>query len=105
MIRLIEESTQSTDTPQLSPTELLLDVTILLVAGSETTSNLLSAWVFLICTHKDAYKRLAEEVRTNISSNEDVDANKVLSLPYLRACINEVWLQLGQRACLALTTV
>lgn len=61
----------------------------LIVAGSETTSTLLSGALFLLTTNEDKLVRLTQEVRTHFKSDQEITLNTVNNLPYMLACLNE----------------
>lgn len=73
----------------LSSTEIILNMVLFASAGSETTSITLTAWTYLICTHKDVYDRLCNEIRSSFSSRAEIKVDSVMKLPYLGATINE----------------
>ncbi|KAF1359823.1 cytochrome P450 [Lizonia empirigonia] len=75
----------------LSDQELIINMTLLLSAGSETTANTLTAWTYFVCTHPNVYKRLIEEVRGQFKKAEDIvwDNVQPSELPYLEATIHE----------------
>lgn len=73
----------------LSPTEIILNMVLFASAGSETTSITLTAWNYLICTHRDAYDRLSAEIREHFPTRADIKVDAVMRLPYLGATIQE----------------
>lgn len=73
----------------LSSTEIILNMILFASAGSETTSITLTAWTYLILTHKTTYDRLATEIRSKFASSEEIKVDTVMTLPYLGATLNE----------------
>lgn len=62
---------------------------LFLSAGSETTSILLTAFIYLVSTNAGVYRRLTSEIRTAFSSTQDITLDSVMALDYLGASINE----------------
>lgn len=58
-------------------------------AGSDTTAIALSAWMYLMLTNDNAYKKLVAEIRGAFKSRQDIAWSGTKNLPYLEACINE----------------
>ncbi|RMZ73258.1 cytochrome P450 monooxygenase [Pyrenophora seminiperda CCB06] len=73
----------------LNPTEIILNMVLFVLAGSETTSIQLTALAHLLCTNPDAYKKLVEEIRSNFEKTTDITLATVMELPYLTACAKE----------------
>ncbi|KAM0145507.1 hypothetical protein ACHAPG_011587 [Botrytis cinerea] len=74
----------------LSDEELAANSSILVVAGSETTATLLSGVTFFLLKNPVAMKRLTDEVRSVMQSEEDITfANASANLPYMLACLEE----------------
>jgi cytochrome P450 len=73
----------------LAPTELLLNMTLLVTAGSETISSLLVTFMYNLCIHRDVYERLATMVRTTFADPSDITLQELEGLVYLDACIKE----------------
>jgi cytochrome P450 len=69
--------------------EIILNMVLLVVAGSETTANLLTGFTYLICTNHDVYQRLVAEIRGSFLSANDIKWETTKDLPYLTASINE----------------
>ena len=62
----------------------------LLVAGSDTSSSAMAATFFYLSRNKDAYEKVATEVRKAFQSGSDVRSGAALNgCVYLRATINE----------------
>jgi cytochrome P450 len=60
-----------------------------LIAGSETTSSMLSGATYLLLTNRSAYEKVAHEVRSSFTSNSDITLTSVSRLTYMLACLNE----------------
>lgn len=69
--------------------ELMSNGGILIIAGSETTSTLLTGAVFLLTTHPDVLDKLALEVRGQFKSSDEITLTSVNSLSYMLAVLNE----------------
>lgn len=62
----------------------------LLIAGSDTSSSALAATFFYLSRNKEAYEKVATEVRTAFSSSSEIRSGTGMSnCTYLRAAINE----------------
>ncbi|KAI6282924.1 hypothetical protein MCOR27_003516 [Pyricularia oryzae] len=73
----------------MSEAQLQSQASILVVAGSETTSSFLSATCYLLLKNPDALARLRREVRSAFSSLDDISADAAAALPYLNGVIEE----------------
>ncbi|KAL7895418.1 cytochrome P450 [Trichoderma sp. SZMC 28014] len=73
----------------LSKTEIQLNMALFISAGTDTTATALAGWTYFICTHPNVYKRLAAEIRGAFKANDEVKWDKVKSLAYLEATLNE----------------
>jgi len=73
----------------LSETEIILNMVLLISAGTETTASLLTGWTFFICTHPNVYSRLVAEIRGSFTSDRDITWETVKELSYLHATISE----------------
>ena len=60
-----------------------------LIAGSETTSSMLSGVTYLLLSNPETLKRVVEEVRTSFKSSDDITLTSVSCLRYMLACLNE----------------
>ncbi|TGO17744.1 hypothetical protein BTUL_0015g00800 [Botrytis tulipae] len=75
---------------QLSNEVIEAQATVVILAGSETSSVAETAAVYHILTHPDIYKKLRKEIRSSFASIEDIKLQDVLSkLPYLEAVVQE----------------
>ncbi|TEY53289.1 hypothetical protein BOTCAL_0250g00170 [Botryotinia calthae] len=73
----------------MSQTEIILNMVLLISAGTETTASLLTGWTYFICTHPEVYKRLTDETRGRFNSEQDITWDTVKDLPYLHATLSE----------------
>ncbi|RAL12233.1 cytochrome P450 [Aspergillus homomorphus CBS 101889] len=64
---------------------------LLLVAGSDTTSDALSATIYYLLYHQNSLARLTRELRTTFATEDSIrlDTASPTTSPYLHACINE----------------
>ena len=60
-----------------------------LIAGSETTSSMLSGVTYLLLSNPETLKKVVEEVRTSFKSESDITLTSVSCLTYMLACLNE----------------
>lgn len=82
---------------RLTDTEVVLNVALMISAGTDTTATALTGWTYFVCTHPDVYQRLIEEVRGAFLScdegqgdhDDDVSWDKVRNLAFLEATIFE----------------
>ena len=71
-----------------TPKEIVADGILAIVAGSDTTSILLShLWYFLL-RHPDCANRLQKEIDVAFPHGEDpMDFSRHVDMPYLNACM------------------
>ncbi|KAI4925621.1 alanine transaminase [Alternaria conjuncta] len=77
------------ESENLSNMDLFGMASALIVAGSNTTTYTMSAFVFFVCGHSDAYKKVIAEVRGRFASEEEITMVAAGELVYLKACIEE----------------
>ncbi len=73
----------------LSFAKLSSNALILVLAGSETTATTLSGATYLLLTRPEALEKLKEEVRSQFSSVDEINATSVNKLTYMLAVLNE----------------
>ncbi|KAF2669327.1 cytochrome P450 [Microthyrium microscopicum] len=73
----------------LKQDEIIVNGALFIVAGSETTANLLSGLFARLIWNPDKYAKLVEELRSNIKDPADLVSEKLKELPYMNACIEE----------------
>jgi cytochrome P450 len=72
--------------------QLGAESSLLIAAGADTTSLTLAAAFFYLVRHPQVLRTLEEEIRSAFSSSESADlmtSSKLVTLPYLRAVIDE----------------
>lgn len=73
-----------------SQVEMLLELRLLIIAGSDTSSTTMAAVFFYLTRNPDVLQRLQKELRdTFVSIDEIVTGPKIASCHYLRAVIDE----------------
>jgi cytochrome P450 len=82
LIKAVEEGT-------ISSSELDNQATILILAGSETTSVALTFSTYFLMTHRDVMGKLQQELKQNFRSESDIDMLSVNRLKYLQAVLQE----------------
>uniref|UniRef100_P9WEF1 Cyotochrome P450 monooxygenase vniB n=1 Tax=Virgaria nigra TaxID=1085564 RepID=VNIB_VIRNI len=75
--------------PGMSEQEILATMSILVIAGSETTGTALSGLLFYLSRNPTAYDHLVHEVRSTFQNEADITFRSTVPLEYLRACIDE----------------
>lgn len=73
----------------LHENEIILNGALFIVAGSETTANLLSGLVARLLWNRDKYDKLCTEIRDRFKEERDITYEATSKLPYLNACIEE----------------
>jgi cytochrome P450 len=68
--------------------------TLLVVAGSETTSTCITAIIRELARYPEKQERLAREVCGRFATADEITVSAIKSLPFLNACIDE-----GLRLC------
>lgn len=73
------------------PTEewLLAQANVLIVAGFDPITNLLSALVYYLCRSPDKTQKLVKEIREAFSSYDEINADALQNLKYLQAVLDE----------------
>lgn len=56
----------------LSTPEIIINSSVFIAAGSDTTAATLVAMSYLLCTHQEAYKKLVKEIRDRFQSPEEI---------------------------------
>ena len=73
----------------LHENEIILNGALFIVAGSETTANLLSGLIARLMWNRDKYDKLCAEIRSNFKEEKEITYEATSKLPYLNACIEE----------------
>lgn len=74
---------------KIPETEIEANMTLLIFAGSETTSSAMSAILTELLRNPDALKKVTEEVRSSFAKGEDITAASTKKLEFLTAVIKE----------------
>lgn len=69
--------------------ELLETAGSLLIAGSDSTATTLTAATYFLCSNRACLDKLAHEVRSSFESEGNMTLDRLLSLPYLQAVLEE----------------
>ena len=73
----------------LEHNEIILNSALFIVAGSETTANLLSGLIARLIWNKDKYEKLVAEIRASFKEETEINYEAASKLTYLNACIEE----------------
>ncbi|KAK0640554.1 cytochrome P450 monooxygenase [Cercophora newfieldiana] len=69
--------------------EIVENARLLVFAGSETTATALSGAAWLLAMHPEVQKKLAQEVRSEFKSGDEIDMHSVQKLKYMLAVLDE----------------
>lgn len=69
--------------------EFISNCGTVIVAGSDTTANLLAGVTHFLSQNKRCYDKLAHEVRSRFKSEDEITLAEVNQLEYLTACLTE----------------
>jgi len=69
--------------------EILPDSLLFLVAGHETTSNLLSWTTYLITQHPEVEEKISEEIKRVLGEKGEISSDNIQSLEYIDCVIQE----------------
>lgn len=73
----------------LSMNEMYSNSSTFMIAGTETTATLLSGLTYMLLKHPTYMKKLVAEIRETFPTRESITLQKLASLEYLNACIEE----------------
>jgi cytochrome P450 len=73
----------------MSLQEQYTNTEIFFIAGSETTATLLSGLTYYLLGKPETMARLVAEIRGAFASDDEIDLQRLASLPYLEACLQE----------------
>lgn len=73
----------------LSIAEIEANAATFVLAGSETTSALLSACTYYLLKNPTTYTRLVNEIRRAFGRQSDIKLSSIATLPYLNAVLDE----------------
>ncbi|KAH8985443.1 cytochrome P450 [Lactarius hatsudake] len=74
---------------QLSEEELVAQMAVFLIAGTDTTSSALSRILHLLSLHPDVQDKLRKELKEAQEDNEELTHDQLVSLPFLEAVCRE----------------
>ncbi|KAF8461531.1 putative cytochrome P450, partial [Kalaharituber pfeilii] len=80
---------QCTNDPEFSQVDFAANAQVLIAAGAETTSTLLSGVTYYIMKTRNVYQRLKEEIRSSFQNYWDINSLTTQQLPYLNTVIEE----------------
>ncbi|KAI8966500.1 cytochrome P450 monooxygenase-like protein [Daldinia sp. FL1419] len=87
---LHEAKDPDTSCPAYNESDLRGESTLLLIAGSDTTSTALTGIFFCLTGDPRRYQKLVDEILSTFDSAEDiVHGSKLIGCQYLRACVDE----------------
>lgn len=69
--------------------EIVVNGALFIVAGSETTANLLSGLFARLIWNPDKYQKLVKEIRESFKEEKELNSESLMKLPYFNACIEE----------------
>ena len=73
----------------ISENEFISNCGTVIVAGSDTTANLLAGVTHFLSLNRNCYNKLAHEVRSTFKSEDEITLEAVNKLEYLSACLME----------------
>ncbi|KAK5169776.1 uncharacterized protein LTR77_005754 [Saxophila tyrrhenica] len=73
----------------LKQDEVVVNSALFIVAGSETTANLLSGLFARLLWNTDKYQKLKDEIRSSFTNESEMTNENLMKLPYMNACIEE----------------
>ncbi|KAG9529486.1 benzoate 4-monooxygenase cytochrome P450, partial [Aureobasidium melanogenum] len=77
------------DEKGMTPWEIEVNASLLIIAGSETTATLLSGCTYLLLKNPQALSKLTQEVRSAFQSEQEITIASVSRLEYLLAVLEE----------------
>lgn len=73
----------------LSRSQMYAHSNLFMIAGTETTATLLSGLTFYLLANPERMKKLTTELRRTFDSEEEISIERLQSLKFLQACIEE----------------
>lgn len=73
----------------LSKEEMHSNAVLFMMAGTETTATSLAATTYYLLKNPDKLQKLTREVRSAFKTDEQINFDALLRLPYLHACLEE----------------
>jgi len=88
---LLSAKKTATEEPLFTPLELQSECSLLIIAGSDTTSTCLAATLFYLLHNPVCLLRVQKEVRIEFETEAEMDSSidRLKKCKYLRACIDE----------------
>ncbi|KAI0294461.1 cytochrome P450 [Multifurca ochricompacta] len=86
---LMKANVTASEGDRLSEEELLAQMTILVLAATDTTSSALSRILHILSLHPEAQEKLRNELKGACEANEELPYDQLVSLPYLDAVCRE----------------
>lgn len=77
------------DEKGMTEDELVANIRILLIGGSETSATVLSGLLFHLLKTPRVLQKLQEEIRSTFKSPSEMAFSTEAKLPYMQACIEE----------------
>jgi len=74
---------------EVSDDEVIMNAALFIVAGSETTATELCGLTNYLLRNPVIFKKLKDELRSAVKTEEDINMEVLGSLPYMNACIEE----------------
>ena len=73
----------------LSLTEMYSNASTFMMAGTETTSTLMSGLTYLLLSYPDCMSKLVAQLRRTFPTRESINIQQLASMEYLNACVEE----------------
>ncbi|KAH9066038.1 cytochrome P450 [Lactarius deliciosus] len=86
---LMRASLAGPEDVQLSEEELVAQMAVFIIAGTDTTSSALSRILHVLSLHPDAQDKLRKELKEAHEDNEELTHDELVSLPFLEAVCRE----------------
>ncbi|KAI0262732.1 cytochrome P450 [Gloeopeniophorella convolvens] len=101
---LIRANSEASDKDRLSEEEIVAQMTILLLAATDSTSGALSRILHLLALHPEVQDKLRSELKEACEGNAELPYDQLVSLPYLDAVCRETLRLTRGAAVLPLST-
>jgi cytochrome P450 len=86
---LIQSLLDNKEKLNLDITKIEANCTVLVAAGSETSSTTMCGMTYLLLTNPHCLEKLTKEVRSHFQFENQINFNSCGELPYLKACVEE----------------
>ncbi len=74
---------------QLTDPEILAQMVLFILAGYDTSSNVLGLTCYNLAVHPEAQERVIEEISQVCSSSDSVTYEEIQKMHYLEGCVSE----------------